>query len=303
MKVFVTGASGLIGRALCQALVARGDMVTALSRRPVAPHGHPGGLPAGMSTVVGDPARPGPWQEALAGADACVHLAGEPVAAGRWTAARKRAIEASRVDATRLVAEVIGAGGPAVLVSGSAVGFYGERGDELLDEASPAGQGFLAEVCRRWEAATAPAAARARVVHLRTGLVLARRGGALPRLVLPFRLFAGGPLGDGRFWQPWIHLADEVGLILFALDDGRVAGPLNAGAPEPAQNRDLAAAIGRVLHRPSLIPTPAAAVRLAVGEMAEMVLGSQRMVPKKALALGYRFRFPALEPALRDLLG
>jgi uncharacterized protein (TIGR01777 family) len=240
---------------------------------------------------------------ALAAADACVHLAGEPVAAGRWTAARKAAIAASRVDSTRLVAETIAAGGPTVLVSGSAVGFYGARGDERLDEDAPPGEGFLAEVCQRWEAAAAPAAARARVVLLRTGLVLAKEGGALPKLVLPFKLMAGGPVGAGTFWQPWIHLADEVGLIRFALADARVAGPLNASAPEPARNRDLASALGAVLRRPSLLPTPEAALRLALGEMAEVVVASQRMVPRKALALGYRFRFPSLGPALRDLLG
>jgi uncharacterized protein (TIGR01777 family) len=298
MKIFVTGATGLVGRSLCAELASRGHAVTGLSRRPAAA----AGLPAAVKAVEGDPARPGPWQDALAGADACVHLAGEPVAAGRWTPARKAAIEASRVDSTRLVAGVIAAGGPGLLVCGSAVGFYGTRGDEVLDEASPAGEGFLADVCKRWEAAAAPAGARARLVLLRTGIVLARDGGALPKLVLPFKLFAGGPMGDGRFWQPWIHLADEVGLIAFALEDGRVAGPLNASAPEPVTNRDFATALGAVLHRPSFMPAPAAAIRLAVGEMAAVVLASQRMVPKKALALGYRFRFPSLEPALRDLL-
>jgi uncharacterized protein (TIGR01777 family) len=298
MKVFVTGATGLVGRALCTELVSTGHTVLGLSRRA----GPAAGLPAGVQPVAGDPARPGPWQEALASADACVHLAGEPVAAGRWTPARKAAIEASRVDSTRLVAGVVAAGGPRLLICGSAVGFYGTRGDEVLDEASPAGEGFLAEVCQRWEAAAAPAAARARLVLLRTGIVLARDGGALPKLVLPFKLFAGGPMGDGAFWQPWIHLADEVGLIRFALEDGRVAGPLNASAPEPVTNRDFASTLGAVLHRPSFLPAPAAAIRLAVGEMAAVVLASQRMVPRKALALGYAFRFPELAPALHDLL-
>jgi len=299
MNVFVTGATGLVGRPLCEALLARGHAVTALSRRPAAA----AGLPAGVKVVEGDPARPGPWQQALAACDACVHLAGEPVAAGRWTPARKAAIEASRVDSTRLVAEVIAAGGPTVLVSGSAVGFYGSRGDEVLDEAAPAGQGYLAEVCQRWEAAAAPAARRARVALLRTGIVLARDGGALPKLALPFRLFAGGPMGDGGAWQPWIHLADEVGLLLFALEDARVGGPLNATAPEPARNRDLAAALGAALRRPSFVTTPEVALRLALGELAEVVLASQRVVPRRALDLGYAFRFPALAPALRDLLG
>lgn len=297
MHVFLTGASGLIGRALAGSLLADGHQVSGLTRSEGAR------LPAGVRRVVGDPARPGPWQEALAAADACVHLAGEPVAEGRWTPARKASIEASRVESTGRVAEVLAERGPRVLVAGSAVGFYGSRGDAPLDEAAAAGQGFLAEVCVRWEAATRPAEARARVVHVRTGLVLARDGGALPRMALPFRLFAGGPLGDGAAWQPWIHLADEVGLLRLALEDGRVRGPLNAAAPGAATGRDLARALGAALHRPSLLPAPAAALRLALGEMADVVLASQRVVPAKALALGYAFRFPDLGPALRDLLG
>jgi hypothetical protein len=190
-----------------------------------------------------------------------------------------------------------------VLVSGSAVGYYGSRGDELLDERSSPGQGFLADVCRDWEEAAAPAAARARVVLLRTGIVLSSDGGALPKLVRPFRLFAGGPLGRGDFWQPWIHIADEVGLVRFALEDARVEGPLAASAPEPVRNRDLARAIGKVLGRPSLLSAPELAVRLAIGEAAGSVLASERVVPRKALELGYRFRFSGLEAALGDLLG
>jgi uncharacterized protein (TIGR01777 family) len=252
--------------------------------------------------VAGAPAAPGPWQDELARADACVNLAGEPLEEGRWNAERKRRIRASRIDSTRNVADVLRERGPKVLVSGSAVGFYGSRGDEVLDEGAGPGEGFLADVCREWEAAAERAAPRARVTLLRTGIVLARDGGALPKLVRPFRLLAGGPLGDGAFFQPWIHLADEVGLVLFALADGRVCGGLNATAPTPVRNRHLAHEIGDVLRRPSLLPAPPFAIRLAVGEMADEILSSQRAVPGKALALGYRFRFPDLEPALRDLL-
>ncbi len=297
MHVFMTGATGLIGRAVCKALLGRGHSVTALSRSPDARSR----LPAGARIVTGDPASPGPWQDELARCDACVNLAGEPVAE-RWTAERKRRIRESRVGSARRVAEVVRERGPAVLVSGSAVGFYGSRGDEVLDETSAAGEGFLAEVCREWEAAAEEAASRARVVLLRTGIVLSPHGGAFPRLLRPFKLFAGGPLGDGAFFQPWIHLADEVGLVLFALEDERVRGPLNACAPEPVRNRDLARAIGKVLRRPSALRAPALAIRLALGELADSVLSSQRAVPAKALALGYRFRFPELETALRDLL-
>lgn len=296
MHVFVTGATGLIGRALCAELLRAGHRVTALSRPAAA------ALPAGVEPLRGDPAEAGPWQEALRRCDACVNLAGEPLAGRRWDAARKRRIRESRLRSATRVAEAVGAGGPGVLVQGSAVGFYGDRGDEELTERSPAGEGFLAELCAAWEAAAAPAAARARVVHLRTGIVLAREGGALPRMALPFRLLAGGPIGDGAFWQPWIHLADEVGLILWALGEGRAGGPLDAAAPAPLRNRELAAALGEALHRPAVLRTPALAVRLALGEMAEVVTASQRVLPEKALALGYRFRFPEAGPALHDLL-
>jgi hypothetical protein len=298
MHVVVTGATGLVGRAACAALLARGDAVTAVSRAADAA----ARLPAGTRVVQGDPSAPGAWQDALAAADACLHLAGEPVAEGRWTAEKKRRIRESRVRSTANVAAAIRAGGPGVLVSGSAVGFYGSRGDEVLDERSAPGDGFLADVCREWEAAAEPARARARVVLLRTGIVLAREGGALPKLVQPFKVLAGGPVGDGAFWQPWIHLADQVGLALLALDDARADGPLDATAPEPVRNRDLARAIGRVLGRPSALRAPALALRLALGEMASAILASQRVLPAKALALGYRFRFPELEGALRDLL-
>jgi uncharacterized protein (TIGR01777 family) len=298
MHVFVTGATGLIGRALCAALVGRGHAVTALSRAAAGR----GRLPPAVRTVTGDPAAPGPWQDELARADACVNLAGEPLEEGRWNAERKRRIRASRVDSTRNVVDVLRDGGPKVLVSGSAVGFYGSRGDEVLDEGAGPGEGFLAEVCREWEATAERAAPRARVTLLRTGVVLAREGGALPKLVRPFRLLVGGPLGEGDFYQPWIHLADEVGLILLALDDVRARGALNATAPTPARNRHIARAIGDVLGRGSWLPAPPFAIRIAVGEMADAVLSSQRAVPAKALALGYRFRFPDLEPALRDLL-
>ncbi len=297
MRVFVTGATGLVGRAVCETLLSRGYAVTGLSR------GSRASLPAGARAVTGDPTLPGGWQDELARCDACVHLAGEPIAAGRWTSERKRRIRESRVRSTENVAAVLRERGPAVLVSASAVGYYGSRGDEVLDETSAPGTDFLAEVTRAWEDAALGAEPRARVVRLRTaGMVLAAQGGALPQLVRPFRLFAGGPLGDGAFWQSWIHVADEVGLVLFALEDPRVRGPLAAVAPEPVRNRDFARAIGSVLGRPSSLPMPAVALRLALGEIADVLLGSQRVVPRKALELGYRFRFPTIEAALRDLL-
>ncbi len=296
MRVFVTGATGLIGKALTASLLGDGHQVVALSR------GAAPALPGGVERVQGDPAQPGAWQERLAGCEACVNLAGEPVAGRRWSAARKEAIRQSRVEAARNVAAVIAERGPAVLVQGSAVGFYGSRGDEELTEGSAAGTGFLAEVCQAWEEAARPAARRARLVLLRTGIVLARDGGALPQMALPFKLFAGGPIGDGAFWQPWIHLVDQVALIRWALAEPRAEGPVNAAAPAPARNRDLARAIGAALSRPSFLPTPALAVRLAVGEMAEVVTASQRVLPRKAEALGFRFTHADLGAALRDLL-
>jgi hypothetical protein len=297
MRIFLTGATGLIGRALAASLGADGHEVVALSRG-----GSPAALPAGTRLVRGDPAVAGPWQEELARCDACVNLAGEPVAAGRWTDERRKRIRDSRVLSTRNVAAVVGAGGPGVLVNGSAIGYYGPRGDEVIDESFPAGNDFLAHVALEWEEATRAAARRARVVLVRTGIVLAAEGGALPRLALPFRMMAGGPIGDGGFWQSWIHVADQVGILRLALEDGRASGPMNATAPDPVRNRDLARALGRVLRRPSLLVAPAFAVRAALGEMAEVILASQRVVPQRALALGYRFRWPSLEPALRDLL-
>lgn len=297
MRIFLTGATGLIGRALAASLGADGHEVVALSRG-----GSPAVLPAGTRLVRGDPAVAGPWQEELARCDACVNLAGEPVAAGRWTDERRKRIRDSRVLSTRNVAAVIGGGGPGVLVNGSAIGYYGPRGDEVIDESFPAGNDFLAHVAMEWEEATRAAARRARVVLVRTGIVLAGDGGALPRLVLPFKMLAGGPIGDGGFWQSWIHVADQVGILRLALEDGRASGPVNATAPDPVRNRDLARALGRVLRRPSLLVAPAFAVRAALGEMAEVILASQRVVPQRALALGYRFRWPSLEPALRDLL-
>jgi uncharacterized protein (TIGR01777 family) len=297
MRIFVTGGTGFIGRSLCAELLAGGHSVTVLTRA-VARGDR---LPQGAIAVEGEPARADRWLDALARCDACVNLAGEPVAA-RWSAERKRAITSSRVESTETVAGLIAARGPEILIQGSAVGYYGSRGDDLLDESSPPGDGFLAGVTQRWEGAAAPARKRARVVFVRTGMVLASQGGALAALVKPFKLFAGGPVGSPSAWKPWLHLADEVGLILWALGEPRVEGPLNACSPNPVRNGDLARAIGAALKRPSLLPAPDFALRALLGEMAELVLASQRVIPEKALRLGYRFRFPELEPALRDLL-
>jgi len=299
MHVLVTGATGLIGRASCAALLERGHAVTAVSRaRDAAAR-----LPAGLRLVAGDPAEPGPWQDALAAADACLHLAGEPIAEGRWSAEKKRRIRASRVRSTGAVAAVLRERGPEVLVSGSAVGFYGTRGDEVLDESSAPGEGFLADVCREWEAAAAPAASRARVVLLRTGVVLAREGGALVPMRRAFSLGLGGRFGDGRQWFPWIQVDDLVALIRTAIDDPRLRGPVNAVAPNPVRNAELVATLASALRRPALFPVPAFVLRAALGELAGELLGSRRVVPERANALGFRFHAPTLESALEAELG
>lgn len=261
----------------------------------------------GADEAAWDPARGVLQPAAIEGADALVHLAGESVAAGRWTAARKARIRASRVDSTRLLAETAAGLGrrPRVLVCASATGFYGDRGDERLTEQSAPGRGFLAEVCREWEAA-AEAARQAgiRTVHLRIGMVLSRAGGALAALLVPFRLGLGGVIGSGRQWMSWIALDDMVGVITHVLADERLAGPVNAVTPAPVTNAEFTRTLGRVLGRPTLVPLPALAARLLLGEMAdEVLLASARVEPARLLASGFGFAHPTLEGALRHILG
>jgi uncharacterized protein (TIGR01777 family) len=282
MRVAVTGASGLIGRALVAALRARGDTAVEVGRR---------------GPVAWDPEGGPPPAEVVA-VDAIVHLAGEPIAEKSWSDDQKRRIRDSRVVGTRNLVDAINRAElrPSVLVCASGIGYYGDdRGDELLDESATAGDDFLARLCVEWEAEAARA--QARVVQLRTGIVLAREGGALPPMALPFRLFVGGPLGDGRQWMSWIHIQDHVGLILRAIDDSAIEGPVNAVAPNPVRNAVMARLLGRVLGRPALFPAPSFALRLVLGERAALLLGSLRV--RSRVAEG--FRFPELEPALRDL--
>ena len=295
MRVLVTGASGLIGSAVVEALRRVGHEAVAMVRRPAR----------GAAEVQWNPAAvdAAPFE----GADAIVHLAGENIAVGRWTAERKKKIVDSRVDGTRNLAQSIAAAArkPRVLVSASAVGFYGDRGDELLNESSASGAGFLAEVARGWESATDPAArAGIRVVLVRIGVVLAGTGGALPKMALPFRIGMGGRVGNGRQWMSWIALDDLVRLILFAIENESVRGPANAVAPQPATNAEFTRTLARVLHRPAIFPAPAFALRLMMGEMAnELLLSSQRIEPKVALESGFRFEYPQLHSALSKALG
>jgi uncharacterized protein len=291
----VVGATGLIGRRLVAALRSRGDEAVAVSRGGDAVAGAPG--------VRWQPAAEPFPSAARAGTQAIVNLAGAPIGM-RWGAGRKRAIRESRILSTRGAAAAVGEGGPGTLVNASGAGYYGARGDEELTEEAGPGGDFLAQTCVLWEREAAAAEGRGgRAVMLRTGVVLAAEGGGLPRLALPTRLFVGGPLSGGRQWLPWIHVEDQVGLILFALDRPDVRGPVNAVAPGAVRQREFAAALGRVLARPGGVPTPAAAVRLVMGEASLIALEGQRPVPAKALAAGYGFRYPELEPALRDVLG
>ena len=294
-RVLVSGARGLIGSALLPGLRAQGHEVVVLTRRATGP-----------GEVGWDPSRGRLEARSLEGFDAVVHLAGEPLAA-RWTPARKALIRESRVAGTRLLAGRLAgvARPPRVLVSVSAIGFYGDRGEEPLDEASPPGTGFLPGVCRAWEEAAAPAAGRGiRVVHPRLGLVLTPWGGALARMLPAFRLGLGGPLGDGRAWWSWVTLDDVLAVFQRALADESLAGPVNVVAPGAVRSGDFARALGRALGRPALLPVPALALRLLFGEMADgALLASARVTPARLQAAGYGFRFPGLEDALRHLLG
>lgn len=297
MIIAVSGSTGLVGAALVAALEADGHLVRRLVRRPVREKEH---------EIQWDPAAGTIDAAELARVDGVVHLAGESIAGSRWTEAVKLRIRDSRVLGTRLLCQTIAGQStkPAVLVSASAIGFYGCRGDEPLNESSPAGSGFLADVCQRWEAETRVAReAGVRVVNLRIGVVLDRAGGALAQMLTPFKLGLGGVLGGGRQYFSWIILDDLVRAIRFALENATLSGPVNAVAPEPVTNRVFTKTLGRVLGRPTVFSMPAFAARLAFGEMAdEMLLGGARVVPQALLAAGFQFHFPQLEPALRRAL-
>lgn len=294
-KIAITGATGMIGRALLGSLKAQGYTTIPISRGAVE-----GGIRWDPTRGVLDP-------RALEGVEAFVHLAGENIAGARWTNARKRELRDSRIAPTHLLAETLGrlSQPPTVLVSTSAVGIYGDRGDEQLDETSLLGTDFLATLAREWEEAADPArAAGIRVVHPRFGVVLSSTGGALARLLPPFRLGLGGPLGSGRQWMAWIAIADVVAMIehLLARDD--ISGPVNGVAPQQVTNAEFGQTLGRVLHRPAIVPLPALALKLAFGEMAEAtLLASQRVIPGVLQSSGYEYRFPILDSALRAVVG
>lgn len=292
----VTGATGLVGRRLVVALRREGRSVRALTRDPASSSLESGVGLVGWNGLAVQP-------DTLRRTDAIVHLSGEPVFAGRLSATRRRRIRESRIESTLSIVEALGAlpeaDRPPVFLCASAVGYYGSRGDEVLDEAAAPGEGFLADVCVEWERAARGAEAHGvRTVMLRIGIVLSRRGGALPRLALPFRLGLGGRLGSGAQWFPWIHLDDLVGLALAALTEEGYRGPVNAVSPGVVTNAELTRAVGRTLRRPTPIAVPAFALRAALGELASELLGSRRVVPRAAEREGFSFSHPTLDEAL-----
>jgi len=300
MRVIITGGTGLIGRALMASLVADGHEVIILTRDPARATG----LPPGARAERWDARSAAGWGALASGADAIVNLAGENLAAGRWTPERKRRILDSRVQAGQAIVAAVRAAAvkPGVVVHSSGIGYYGASGDTEVTEASPPGRDFLAQVCVAWEAASAETAALGvRSVVVRSATVLSREGGALPRLALPFRLFVGGPLGNGQQWWPWIHIADEVAAIRFLIERADAQGPFNLAAPQLVRQAEFSRALGRALGRPSWLPVPAFALRLLLGEMAAVLLDGQRAAPQRLLELGFAFRFPTIEAALRDL--
>jgi len=299
-RIVITGGAGLIGRALAAELTASGYEVAILSRNPQ----RVGGLPPDVRLEKWDGRTAQGWGYLADGAWAIVNLAGESLAGGRWTAARKERIRQSRLSAGQAVVEAVRAAArkPAVVVQASGVGCYGPHGDEEVTEEAPSGADFLGRLAAEWEASTAPVEALdVRRVVIRSGVVLSLEGGALPRLALPFRFFLGGPLGSGRQWTPWIHMADEVGAIRFLLEREEARGPYNLAAPSPVTNRELARALGRVLRRPAWLPVPALALQALLGEMSAVLLTGQRAVPKRLLEAGFVFRFPEIEAALQNL--
>jgi uncharacterized protein (TIGR01777 family) len=302
-RIIITGATGFIGRALCKQLVEGGYEVVALSR---SSKGGSESLPNQVKIVNWDAGTAEGWADYTDGAYAIINLAGENIGSGRWTERKKRRILESRLKAGRAVVEAVEKAGvkPKVVIQASGIGYYGDRGDELLEESSLAGSGFLVEVAKRWEESTKKVeSVGVRQVIIRTGVVLGADGGFLSRVLLPFRLFVGGHLGSGHQWIPWIHLDDEVGAIMFLMEKENLQGVFNLTAPNPLTSKDFFRLLGRVMRRPSWLPVPGFALRLLLGEMAkELILSGQRAVPKRLLDSGYEFKYADAESALREIL-
>ena len=296
MTITIAGGSGFLGRALIARWRSDGHRVRVLTRKP---------RPGEPDDVAWKPdGSVGPWSVEIDGAHAVVNLSGEGIADRRWNDQRKHDLHASRVLSTRSLAAAIATAArpPAVFISGSAVGYYGAHGEEIVTEATPPGQDFLATLCVDWEREAEQASAVTRVAMVRTGLVLGNRGGVLGQMLTPFRLGVGGPLGNGRQFMPWIHIADWVGLLRWLIDDDGARGAFNGTAPTPVTNAEFSRALGKALHRPALVPMPGFVLKVLVGEFADSVLTGQRAVPARAEEMGYNFSFRTLGPALKDLL-
>ncbi|MCC2643985.1 MAG: yfcH [Nitrospira sp.] len=299
MKIIVTGGTGFIGRALINELAGQRHEVVVLTRKAGRPSR------SVLRFVEWDARSAGPWQTELASAHVVINLAGEPIADGRWTESRKQLLLNSRILTTKLLVDALAGQSTnhPILVSASGIGYYGASDDRLLDERSSLGEGFLAGLSAAWEAEALRASQfGTRVVLLRTGMVLEQDGGALPKMLLPFRLFAGGPILPGTQWVSWIHRRDLIGLIQWAIATPTVSGPVNAVAPEAVTMKTFCATVGKVLHRPSWLPVPGLALRVALGDLGTLMTTGQRVHPAKALAGGYDFRYPTLEPALRAIV-
>jgi len=299
MKLVIAGASGFIGSMLVQRLWQRGDSLVLLSRKPRSPA-------AAINTdwLVWQPGESGGWEESIDEADGIVNLAGEGIAEKRWTERQKEMIRSSRIDSTRALVHAIAKAKakPKFLINASAVGYYGARGDETLTEESAPGKDYLARVCVAWEEEARKAQDHGvRVALVRTGIVLAKGKGALAKMVTPFKFFVGGPLGSGKQWMPWIHIEDEIGLILFLIENANAQGSFNATAPNPVTMEEFCRVLGRVLNRPSWASVPASALTLLLGEMADMVLAGQKALPNAAQKLSYKFKQPTLTEALESL--
>jgi uncharacterized protein (TIGR01777 family) len=305
MRVFITGGTGLIGSRITQQLLDRGDAPVVLTRRRSEAAQQ---LGPKVEIVEGDPMMPGAWSDTIDSCDGVIHLAGESVFGKRWNAAFKQLLIDSRVKSTQYIVQAIlrrplgPTGTPKVLVNASAIGFYGPRGDEELGEDAAPGNDSLAALCVAWEkAAQTVGSSVVRLAIVRVGVVLTKAGGALAKLLSPFKMFAGGPIGSGRQWMSWIHHQDMTDLFLFALDNPNAKGVLNGTAPNPVTNRDFSTALGKALGRPSFVWTPGFALRLLIGEAADIVTTGQRVLPRQALAQGFAFRYPTIDAALAQI--
>jgi uncharacterized protein len=306
MRVFVTGGTGLVGSRLVKKLLERGDQVTLLTRRLGVAKDLFG---AGCTPVEGDPMKPGEWMKTLGDCDGVIHLAGENIFGKRWNTEFKAQLFDSRIKSTQNIVQSLAVqprradGSPKVLVNTSAIGYYGPRGDEELDESSPPAHDFLAHLCVEWERAARPVeGVGIRLALVRVGVVLDKKGGALKQMLLPFKLGAGGPVGNGKQYVSWIHHEDMVGIFMMALDNSQASGPINGTAPNPVTSKAFGKALGAALHRPAFLPTPSFALRLGLGEVADVVATGQRVIPRKTMALGYAYRYPTVEIALSSIV-